>query len=136
MQVRLHDHPVQPVRVLVTGSRTWDAPEIIVQALSEAWAVNPRGEEFVVIHGACPQGADAIADRVARSFARHCGWKIERHPADWERYGKGAGFRRNNEMVKAGADVCLAFIKDGSSGATHCVTAAARAGIPVRRYEC
>ena len=120
------------MRVLVTGSRTWDASEIIVKALAEAYAVRPFGDEFVVVHGRCPRGADAIADRVARHF----GWVTEPHPADWERYGKAAGFRRNNEMVAAGADVCLAFIKDGSLGSSHCARQAERAGIPVRRYEC
>lgn len=102
-----------------------------MKALAEAWAVRTRGDEFIVVHGACPRGADAIADRVCRHFGFH----VERHPAQWDLYGKAAGFRRNNEMVAAGADVCLAFIKDGSPGASHCARAAERAGIPVRRYE-
>lgn len=116
----------------MTGSRTWSAVEVIYYALAEAFAVTPPGEDFVVVHGACPSGADQIA----ACAARHFGWQQEPHPADWEQYGKSAGFRRNIEMVKAGADVCLAFIKDSSRGATHCAAAAKRAGIPVRRYEC
>lgn len=120
------------MRVLVTGSRTWQAPEIIMQALAEAWAVRTRGDEFIVVHGACPSGADAIAEKICRHF----GWHSEKHPADWKRYGRSAGPVRNNEMVKAGADVCLAFIMDNSPGASHCALAAERAGIPVRRYEC
>lgn len=132
VRLRLPDDPGEPVRVLVTGSRTWEAAEVIVVALAEAFAVNPPGEDFTVVHGACPAGADDMADRAARRF----GWQVERHAADWDRYGKAAGFRRNIEMVKAGADVCLAFIKDGSRGASHCAAAAKRAGIPVRRYEC
>ena len=40
-----------------------------------------------------------------------------------------AGIYRNNDMVLLGADMCLAFIMDGSVGATHCSDAAKRAGI-------
>jgi len=119
------------VRVLVTGSRTWDDEAVIRTALREAFAVTAPGEEFVIAHGACPRGADEIADRIGRRM----GWTVERHPADWATV-RGAGFRRNSLMVKLGADVCLAFIRDGSRGASHCAQAARQAGIPVRRYEC
>ena len=119
------------MRVLVTGSRTWTDLIVIWDALYEAYLIAPPGDSVIVIHGDCPRGADFIADEVAREF----GWSTERHPADWELYGKSAGFRRNIEMVKAGADICLAFIRDNSRGATHCADAAERAGIPIRRYH-
>jgi len=119
-------------RVLVTGSRTWTDEQAIRTALAAViWPHGP--ENVVIVHGACPVGADAIADRIATAWGG--GLTVERHPADWERYGRAAGFRRNAEMVALDADVCLAFIRGGSRGASHCARLAGAAGIPVRRFE-
>lgn len=118
-------------RILVTGSRAWDDVQELRLALVSASV--PHLPSIVVIHGACPSGADALAAEWAADY----GVRTEEHPADWRPGGKldkSAGFRRNAEMVTAGADVCLAFIRAGSRGASHCAETAERAGIPVRRY--
>lgn len=39
-----------------------------------------------------------------------------------------------HEMVNAGADVCLAFVRNMSKGASHCAHAAELSGIPVKRF--
>jgi hypothetical protein len=119
-----------PYRILVTGSRDWDDADAVVFHL-EAATLDALGREVIIVHGACPSGADSIADQ----FARYYDLAVEAHPANWDRHGRSAGFRRNAEMVALGADVCLAFIKDGSRGATHCASAAEKAGIPVQRYD-
>jgi hypothetical protein len=118
-------------RVLVTGSRSWDDLDTIVTALNEAWWATKADEEFVVVHGDAIEGADRMAD----NFARMMKWKVDPHPADWKKYGKRAGPIRNIEMVKAGADICLAFIRNESRGASQCADAAQAAGIPTRRYR-
>jgi len=48
--------------------------------------------------------------------------------------GRAAGFQHNAAMVAAGATVCLAFIRNGSRGASHTTALAEAAGIPTRRY--
>lgn len=116
------------MRILVTGSRDWDNRVAMYHELCKA----ATEVGTTVVHGACPTGADQIADE----WAEHQpDVEVERHPADWERYGKSAGFRRNKEMVDLGADICLAFIKNGSKGASMTARLAEEAGIPTVRYE-
>ncbi|MFI1562164.1 DUF2493 domain-containing protein [Streptomyces sp. NPDC020490] len=121
---------MKPYRVLVTGSRDWDDVEAIWQAMNQTVRDAGTGREIVVVHGACPRGADWHADR----WARLADVKTERHPANWQINGKRAGFIRNAHMVNLGADICLAFIRNGSRGASHTAALAEQAGIPVRRW--
>jgi hypothetical protein len=116
------------VKILVTGSRDWDDEAGVRAALTDLVAGRPG--PHVLVHGACPTGGDAVADGVAAEL----GLTVERHPADWARYGKSAGYRRNAEMVALGAEVCLAFIRDGSPGASMTARLADEARIPVHRY--
>jgi Ni,Fe-hydrogenase III small subunit len=116
-----------PYRVLVTGSRTWKAHGIIHQALD---ALHNEHPDMVLVSGACPTGADAIAEH----WARRRGVPVERHPADWQTHGRSAGPRRNIAMVQTKPDQVLAFIRGQSAGATQCVCAAEAIGIPVRKW--
>lgn len=139
----------RPARVLVTGSRTWADEQAIADALLEAWhdALQDGANGIVVVHGACPRGADAIAD----AWCEANGVPVEVHPAQnhpAQDFGPwpAAGPRRNAYMVGLGADLCLAFISPcenprcrracphPSHGAAGCAGLAKTAGIPVRRY--
>ena len=101
-------------------------PATIEQALAVILGRHPEG--VLLVHGACPRGADAIGSAYA---ARTPGYQIEAHPADWRRYGRAAGHRRNAEMITLGADGCVAFIQDASPGSTTTVRLAEAAGIPI-----
>ncbi len=116
-------------RILVTGSRDWDDWRTITGALIQGRRDFSPDEIPTVVHG-CARGADFLAAQAARKL----GWHVEDHPAGWERHGRRAGPRRNAEMVALGAGICLAFIKDGSPGATHCAGLAEKATILTRRF--
>jgi len=119
-------------RLLVTISRNWDRwdiPYLAFTGIQNEWT----GEQVVLVHGGAPQGDRDLAVMAQTVF----GWETEAHPARWRVsgfYNPQAGLLRNREMTELGADRCLAFIKDGSRGATHCASVAEEAGIPTRRF--
>ena len=97
------------MRILVCGSRNWGNRQLIKDVL-DLWV--PPGIKPTIVHGACPTGADAIANQIALDRK----WNIERHPAKRNEHGRAAGPIRNQEMADLGADICLAFQVDGSRG--------------------
>jgi hypothetical protein len=129
------------MKVLVTGARNWTNAAAIERELKKL----PPGT--IIVHGACPTGADALADKIAMKL----GFKIRRYPADWdgerERTGTpcAAGPKRNSAMIKAEhsdedgvpIDKGLAFSLDlsRSRGTRDCVTKARRAGIGVEVFS-
>lgn len=124
------------MRVLVTGSRSWDRPDVIEACLDIlAYEASAAGyEQMTVVHG-CARGADEYADRWVRKGGHPLDVSAERHPANWRDHGRSAGLHRNRKMVAAGADVCLAFVREASTGAQHCVREAERSEIPVQYVD-
>ncbi len=123
------------MRVLVTGSRDWWPPHAVRQWLD--YYSHRALHHMVVVHGGA-KGADAMASAWVRQN-RSLAFPVieETHPAIWRPYGiynPQAGLVRNRKMVELGADICLAFIKDGSRGASHCARLAEEAGITTRRF--
>lgn len=146
---------IREVRVLVTGSRSWADGQAITGALLDSWhdaiQVLSPDVRFVVVHGDCPQGADALA----KQWATTNGLIHEPHAADWAapcgdacpdrphrktskehgEYCPLAGHHRNQFMVDLGADLVLAFHRNNSRGTADCIRRAKKAGIPVRILE-
>jgi hypothetical protein len=116
------------VKVLVCGSREWADKKAIEREFQQL----PQGT--TIVHGACPTGADALAEAIAMKF----GFSIRRYPADWTQ-GKKAGPLRNAQMVRLEhrdgepMDLVLAFTPDleRSRGTRDCVGRARKAGIRV-----
>lgn len=116
------------MRILITGSRNWSDESVIENAILDLNNWYPLDwDETVIVHGAAP-GADALA----RRFAVKADLTQDPHPADWGRYGKAAGPKRNQEMVDLGADVVLSFMEPESKGTRHCTAQALKAGLPVK----
>ncbi len=65
------------------------------------------GLEEIISGGA--KGADTLAEQIAKEL----GVPFKVFPAEWNRFGKGAGFIRN-KLIEESATDCLAFVPSAS----------------------
>lgn len=116
-------------RVIVTGARTWTDMKTVYNTLTDEWLDHG---DFVLVHGACPSGADKFAHEWAlwAQVYPNFNVSIETFPADWS-LGKKAGPIRNQMMVDAGANRMFAFPMEDSVGTLGCIEMAKKAGIQV-----
>jgi YspA, cpYpsA-related SLOG family len=124
-------YPENPIRILVTGWRAWPSADrkIIWDELDGLWTqfdIPWERDRFIIVHGHCPYGG---VDLFAEEWAIVQRQRWERHPADWGKFGKAAGPRRNAEMVALGAELCIGFPGPDSKGTKDCLNKAAAAGI-------
>lgn len=123
-----------PPRLLITGSRGWTDRAVIRDALRAWWDSTGRDPEAILVSGKCAKGADKICEEVWA----HNGLTLELHPAEWRPggvYNKRAGYDRNEAMVDTAPDHLIAFVLDGSGGASHCLLYAQKKGIPFTIHE-
>lgn len=113
---------------LLCGSRGWHDTEPVNKVLSDLKReAEERGETLTVIHGAAP-GLDRMAGRLARNL----GCEVISVPAEWDRYGKGAGPIRNQKMLdEHQPEVVWAFRAAGKSrGTLDMIQRSLEAGVP------
>ena len=113
-------------RVVIAGCRYYnnydEAKEYIDYCLS-----NVREENEIIIVSGGARGADALGER----YAKENGFKIELYPAHWEKYGKSAGPKRNEQMAKI-ADCVICFWDKKSPGTKSMIGFAKEYNKPIR----
>jgi len=77
-------------RILVCGGVTFADEELLTETLDRVIA-----DEKVMIVSGGAKGADALAEK----YAKDRNIKIKVFPAEWKKYGKGAGPIRNRQML-------------------------------------
>ena len=119
------------MRIIVTGSRKWNDKVAVWDALNDAYQEHGP---FMLVHGGCSTGADAIATEWWRAASRLVGVEMDVFHAAWGARGKAAGPERNRRMIEAGADLVLAFPLPEGSGTQHTIRLAREAGIEVQEF--
>ena len=114
------------MKILVCGDRQWSDRQTIYRILLPYATQTPP---VTIIHGGA-RGADTLTGQIAQEL----GLEVRAVQAEWKRYGKGAGPRRNDKMLNEHPALVIAFHNDlaKSKGTADTVRKAQKRGIAVR----
>jgi len=112
------------MKILIAGSRTLTEPSYIGHLIDQAFAALPTPSVNAVIHG----GAKGV-DLIAHDWAKKHGIPVEVYAADWGRFGKAAGHRRNVVMVDR-CDAAVVIWDGQSKGTRHTIELLTASGKP------
>lgn len=101
------------MKLIIAGSRSIDNIAIVKCALGAA-RINLRAVTEIVSGTA--KGVDMLGEQIA---AKHR-IPVTQFPADWDKYGKAAGYRRNEWMANY-ADILIAVWDGKSKGTQHMI---------------
>jgi len=110
-------------KVIIAGGRDFDR-YLILKLRCDRLLRNLDNIEIV-------SGTAKGADKLGEIYASEKGYEIKRFPADWDNYGKAAGFLRNRDMAKY-ADYLIAFWDGESRGTKNMIDEATDRGLKVR----
>ena len=112
-------------RIIIAGSRNFKDYDLLKEIVDSVIVKVYSDDEITIISGTA-RGADQLGEK----YAKENSLPVERFPADWERYGKKAGFIRNYQMAN-NADVLIAFWDGTSKGTKMMIDLAKKKGLKV-----
>ena len=93
-------------RVIIAGSRNFTDYNLLKEKCDKILSkkLNDPDSKIIVISGHA-RGADSLGER----YAKEKGLECELYPADWDKFGKSAGYRRNKLMASV-SNGLIAFL--------------------------
>ena len=108
------------MKLIIAGSHSFRDYQLLCQTLA------PECPRITQVLTGGARGAEQLGYRWAWKHAI----KHQLFRADWERFGKSAGVRRNHQMAQAG-DMLVAFHVKNSPGTAHMIACMRALGKPV-----
>jgi hypothetical protein len=102
-------------RLIVAGGREFDNKNLLSTKLWD-YAENLEGDWEIELVSGMAKGADKLAWEFARENRIIC----HEFPANWDKYGNSAGYKRNVEMANF-SDALIAFWDGESRGTMHMI---------------
>ncbi len=113
------------MRIVIAGSRSYynfEEAESFIRECLQNMSVQPP---LILLSGGA-SGADQLGER----FAVENGFSVEHHFAQWQRFGKSAGPKRNQEMAEL-CDAVICFWDGKSKGTASLILCAKKLKKPV-----
>ena len=111
------------MKIIIAGTRTFTNYQKLKQACDY---LLQNQNNIEIVSGAC-RGTDKLGER----YAKERGYKLTQFLADWKRYGRAAGPKRNEKMANY-ADALIAFWDGGSKGTLNMIDLAKNNDLRVR----
>ena len=104
-------------KIIIAGGRDFDFYSLLrVSTLEFISEITDINKDTIEIVSGTAKGADTLGLRFAIEF-NHL---IKKFPADWNKHGKSAGYKRNKQMANY-ADACIVFWDGKSKGTSHMI---------------
>jgi hypothetical protein len=116
------------VKIIIAGGRDFTNREGLLESFHE-FMKDVMNSDITVISGTA-RGADLIGEWIAHQYSLI----VERYPADWNKYGRSAGYKRN-ELMATKATHLLAAWDGQSKGTKHMIDLAKRYGLETRIHD-
>lgn len=110
------------MKTIIAGSRGFTNYQFLQ---TECDRILSSEEEVEIVSG----GAKG-ADKMGEHYAKQKDFALTVFPADWDKFGKSAGYIRNKQMAQY-ADTLIAFWDGESRGTKHMIDLAEEMGLTV-----
>ena len=114
-------------KVIIAGGRDFDDYNMLKTHCDKILSNKRNNGYRIIIISGTARGADTLGEQ----YAKEKGYEVLRFPADWNTYGKRAGYIRNEEMSEH-ADACICFWDSISNGTRHMINIAKEKRLPLR----
>jgi len=113
-------------KVIIAGSRT--VPEISTELSRKISKILSTLKDVEIVSG----GAKG-ADRFGENYAKNYNIPVKVFKADWDRFGKVAGYKRNVEMAEYATHlIAIVDLSVPSRGTRHMIIEAKSKGLKIR----
>lgn len=109
--------------MIVAGGRSFDNYALLKYKLDK---ILINKDDIEIVSGKA-RGADSLGEK----YAKEKSYSIKEFPANWDKFGKRAGYIRNEEMANY-ADACVVFWDGESKGTKHMIDLAEKHNLKLR----